>query len=67
MTKILLLKHFIMPVHFSVCKIYYSPIVWLDNLRHKIVKELVHSETVSTHGNWKHRSLIKQAYKTIAL
>ena len=46
MTKILLSKHFTMPVHFSVGKIYYSPIVQLDNLGHKIIKDLVHSEQV---------------------
>lgn len=46
MTKRLLSKHFTMPVHFSVVKIYYSPIVRLDNLGRRIIKELVHSEQV---------------------
>lgn len=47
MTKILLSKHFTMPVHSSPGKIYYSPIVQLDNLGHRIIKELlVRSEQV---------------------
>lgn len=46
MTKTLLSKHFTMSAHFSAGKIYYSPMVWLDNLGHVIAKELVHSEQV---------------------
>lgn len=45
MTKILLSKHFALPVHFAVGKIY-SPVVQLDNLGHRIIKELLHSEQV---------------------
>lgn len=43
MTKILISKHFALPVHFSV-GIIYSPILQLDNLGQRIIKELLHSE-----------------------
>lgn len=46
MTKILLSNHFATPVRFSVGKRRYSPLVQLDNLGHRIIKELVCSEQV---------------------